>query len=248
VREKYEFIDAEYIANIDTLGVDAPTVVQMCVWLSVSRSGYYEWLARPMSNTAKRREDLKIKIAALFAEFDATYGYRRIHAELVSGGEQVGPEPVRRLMRELGLYPCQPRPYKTTTIRGEDDPATPDLVCRDFTADKPGAKLVGDITYVRTWQGWVYVATVIDCFNNEVIGYAMADHMRTEPSRMIGTSPAADTRFASSNAASVLAAACNNRTRQVPLWLGDGSFDNSHRPRPRGIFTSSAPRPPRSGR
>ena len=178
--EKYEFIDAEYIANIDTPVVDAPTIVHMCGWLSVSRSGYYDWLARTMSNTAKRQEDLKIKIEALFAEFDGVYGYRRIHAELVRAGEQVGPELVRKLMRELGLYPCQQRPYKTTTIRGADHTEVPDLVDRDFTAECPGAKLVGDITYLPSWEGWLYLATVIDCFNKEVIGYAMADHMRAE--------------------------------------------------------------------
>jgi transposase InsO family protein len=180
VSEKYEFIDAEYIANIDNPVVGAPTVVQMCGWLSVSKSGYYEWLARPMSNTAKRREDLKIKIAALFDLFDGTYGYRRIHAELVRAGEQVGVELVRKLTRELGLVPCQPRPYKTTTIRGDQDNEVEDLVCRDFTATAPGTKLVGDITYIRTWEGWLYLATLIDCFNKEVIGYAMADHMRAE--------------------------------------------------------------------
>lgn len=177
--EKYEFIDVEYIANVGNKVADAPAIVHMCGWLSVSRSGYYEWLNRPMSNTANRREDLKIKIEALFDLSDGTYGYRRIHAELVRAGEAVGVELVRRLMRELGLYPCQPRPYKTTTIRGEENPATPDLIDRDFTADCPWTKLVGDITYIHTWEGWVYLATVIDCFNNEVIGYAMADHMRT---------------------------------------------------------------------
>jgi transposase InsO family protein len=74
----------------------------------------------------------------------------------------------------------QPRPFRTTTIRGEHDVTVPDLVQRDFTAERPGTKLVGDITYIRTWHGWLYLATVIDCFNREVVGYAMADHMRTE--------------------------------------------------------------------
>jgi putative transposase len=178
VSECYEFIDAEYEYNDNAA---APRIGQMCRWLSVSRSGYYEWRARPVSATAKRRAELKIKIGVLFDRFDQTYGYRRIHAELVRGGERVGPELVRRLMRELGLYPCQPRPYRTTTRRGEhDQPEIEDLVRRDFTADAPGTKLVGDITYLHTWQGWLYLATVIDCFNREVIGYAMAEHMRTE--------------------------------------------------------------------
>ena len=95
------------------------------------------------------------------------------------GGEQVGLELVRQLIRELGLVACQPRPWRTTTVQDGEQTTTPDLVGRDFTADTPGCKLVGDITYIRTWAGWLYLATVIDCFNKEVIGYAMADHMRT---------------------------------------------------------------------
>ena len=171
--DKYAFIDAEYAA------VGAPTIERMCCWLQVSKSGYYEWLHRPPSATAQRRELLKTKIQALFDACDGTYGYRRLHQELVRGGEQVGPELVRQLMRELGLVACQPRPWRTTTLRGEEHSTASDLVGRDFTADAPGRKLVGDITYIRTWAGWLYLATVIDCFNKEVIGYAMADHMRT---------------------------------------------------------------------
>jgi transposase InsO family protein len=151
----------------------------MCRWLQVSRSGYYEWLHRPPSATAQRRELLKIKIQALFDACDGSYGYRRLHQQLVRGGEQVGPELVRELMRELGLVGCQPRPFRTTTIRGDERSTASDLVGRDFTAEAPGHKLVGDITYIPTWAGWLYLATVIDCFNKEVIGYAMADHMRT---------------------------------------------------------------------
>lgn len=178
--EKYEFIAAECAQNQADYVGDAPSLKQMFTWLGVSRSGYYEWRDRPPSATTRRREELKIKIEALFDYNDQIYGYRRIHAELVRGGEQVGPELVRDLMRELGLVPCQPRPYKRTTIAGDEDPATPDLVDRDFTADAPGTKLVGDITYLHTWEGWLYLSTVIDCFNKEVVGYAMANHMRTD--------------------------------------------------------------------
>ena len=177
--EKYAFIAAEYAANQAAEVADAPTVETMCHWLSVSKSGYYEWKNRPASATQQRRDLLKIKIKVLFDSFDGTYGYRRIQAELVRGGEQVGEELVRQLMRELGLVACQPRPYRTTTVRGAGAPAA-DLLDRDFTAEAPGTTLVGDITYIRTWEGWLYLATVIDCFNKEVIGYAMADHMRTE--------------------------------------------------------------------
>jgi putative transposase len=173
VSDKYAFIDAEYAAAC------APTIERMCRWLQVSRSGYYEWLNRPPSPTAQRRQLLKIKIQALFEACDGSYGYRRLHAELVRGGELVGSELVRELMRELGLVACQPRPWRTTTVQGGEQSSTPDLVSRDFTAEAPGRKLVGDITYIPTWAGWLYLATVIDCFNKEVIGYAMADHMRT---------------------------------------------------------------------
>ena len=171
--DRYAFIDAEYAAAA------APTIERMCRWLQVSRSGYYEWLHRPASATAQRRELLKGKIQALFDASDGSYGYRRLHAELVCGGERVGPELVRVLMRELGLVACQPRPWRTTTLRGAEHSTASDLVGRDFTAEAPGCKLVGDITYIPTWSGWLYLATVIDCFNREVIGYAMADHMRT---------------------------------------------------------------------
>jgi transposase InsO family protein len=175
VSEKYAFIAAE-----SATGEDAPTIARMCSWLAVSKSGFYEWLRRPASAAAQRRDELKIKITTLFESFGGTYGYRRIHAELVRAGERVGDELVRKLMRELNLVPVQPKPYKRTTIPGEADAAVADLVARDFTADRPGAKLVGDITFIPTWEGWLYLATVIDCFNKEVIGWAMASHMRTE--------------------------------------------------------------------
>jgi putative transposase len=149
----------------------------MCRMLEVSRSGYYDWCDRPASATFERRERLKAMITAIFEHNDGTYGYRRIHAVLVRSGEQVGPELVRQLMAELGLVACQPRPYRVTTIP-DPGPATPDLVGRDFTAERPGQKLVGDITYLRTWAGWLYLATVIDCHTRAVVGWSMAEHMR----------------------------------------------------------------------
>jgi transposase InsO family protein len=112
------------------------------------------------------------------ANYD-TYGYRRVHAVLRRSGEQVSDELVRQLMRELDLWPCQPRPWRPTTTEGDALHRIPDLVERDFTAPAPGLKLVGDITYIPTVEGWVYAATVIDCFSKMVVGWAMADHYRT---------------------------------------------------------------------
>jgi transposase InsO family protein len=116
----------------------------------------------------------------IFDDSDETYGYRRVHAELARRGVCCSVELVRGLMRELGLVPCQPRPWRHSLTEG--DPGAdriPDLVARDFTADAPGVKMVGDITYIPTWEGWVYLATVIDCHTKEVIGWAMDDNYKT---------------------------------------------------------------------
>ena len=151
----------------------------MCRWLEVSRSGIYDWETRPESAAAKRRELLKIKIKALFEANNEEYGYRRMHQALVRGGEACGSELVRQLMRELGLVPCQPRPWRRSlTEQGAAGPI-PDLVRRDFTAGEPGQKMVGDITYIPTWQGWLYLATVIDCATRKIVGWAMDDNYKT---------------------------------------------------------------------
>lgn len=152
----------------------------MCAWLNVPRSGFYEWRGRPNSATAERRERLKELITEIFHASDETYGYRRVHAELARRGVPAGPELVRALMRELDLVACQPRPFRPVTTIAGDASAIPDLVNRDFHADAPGVKMIGDITYISTWEGWLYLATVIDCYSKKVIGYAMAQHMRTE--------------------------------------------------------------------
>ena len=170
--EKFVFIDAEKAMF---------PIVKMCVWLEVSTSGFYEWRGRPTSATAQRRQRLTALIRAIFEESDSTYGYRRVHAALARQGEGCGPELVRDIMRELGLVPCQPRPWRpTTTQPGDGAEAVPDLVGRDFSANAPGRKLVGDITYLPTWQGFAYLATVLDCCTKECIGYAIAEHMRAE--------------------------------------------------------------------
>lgn len=177
--DRYELIDVTYAQPATDNMSCAPTITMMCAALEVSPSGFYDWRDRPASAADRRREALTDHIVELFEAFDGTYGYRRIHGELLRAGVDCGAELVRDLMRQLGLVACQPRPYKTTTVPADTVAAIPDLVARDFTADAPGVKLVGDITYISTWQGWVYLATVIDCFNREIVGYALADHMRT---------------------------------------------------------------------
>lgn len=168
---KYEFIDAEKALY---------PIVRMCGWLAVSTSGFYEWRGRSTSATEARRDELKVLIRWCFEASDATYGHRRVHAELLRHGVQVGVELVRALMRELGLQPCQPRPWRPTTTVPGGAASPPDLLERDFTAPAPGVKLVGDITFIPTWEGWLYLASVIDCHTKACIGYAMAEHMRTD--------------------------------------------------------------------
>lgn len=187
---KYEFIDS-YASR-----PKAPAVLKMCEWLEVSRSGFYHWRSRPVSATAARRATLAARVRYFFKESDGTYGYRRIHADLAGEGTECSPELVRQIMRQEALVPCQPRPFRTTTVADtEVAEAMPDLVKRDFTADRPGIKFVGDITYVHTWQGFIYLATVIDCYSKKVVGWAIEDHMRSELVGRALSNAAATTRI-----------------------------------------------------
>lgn len=176
---RYEFIDVEK-ATTNSDGTRRYSIKQMCRWLQVSTSGYFEWLSRPMSATARRRERLKPLIVKAFTDSDGRYGYRRVHEQLARWGHHCHHEVVRDLMRELGLVPCQPRrSRKGTTRQAAKWADIPDLINRDFTATAPGQKLVGDITYIRTWEGWLYLALVIDCFSRKIVGWAMDDNYKT---------------------------------------------------------------------
>ena len=151
----------------------------MCRWSSVSKSGYYSWRDRPQSQTAIRREELAMMIKDVFERSDGTYGYRRIQVSLERRGVRADGSTIRSIMRDLGLQAAGPRAKVRTTVPAQDLDARPDLLRRDFTADEPGRKWCGDITYVRTWTGFIYLATVLDCCTKKVVGYAMADHMHT---------------------------------------------------------------------
>ena len=127
----------------------------------------------------ERRELLKLKIKALLMPITAntaTGGSTRPWSAAASSGRRDR----ARLMRELGLEPCQPKPWRRSLTEqdGQAGPI-PDLVNRDFTAGKPGQKMVGDITYIPTWEGWLYLATVIDCATRKIVGWAMDDNYKT---------------------------------------------------------------------
>jgi hypothetical protein len=150
VTEKFEFIDAEYAAYQESGDTCVPSIVKMCRWIEVSRSGFYEWRKAPESATAKRRGIIALVVRKSFYDSNETYGYRRVHADLAAWGVPAGPELVRSVMRELDLVPCQPKPWRFSLTAGDgQEHDIPDLVNRDFTADAPGVKMVGDISAPR---------------------------------------------------------------------------------------------------
>jgi len=154
-------------------------IAWMCRLLGVPRSSFYAWRNRAETATAARRRELAVRVKAAFEGGRGAYGCRRVAAQLNRDGHSCSVGLVADLMRELGLRACQPRAYKRTTVAGEQPPPSPDLIGRDFTAAGPGQRLVGDITYLKTGEGWLYLATVIDLATRMVTGWQLASHMRT---------------------------------------------------------------------
>lgn len=152
----------------------------MCTELGVSVSGYYAWRRRPAPPRARADVTLTGLIRSIFERLKGNPGVRRVHAELVAAGQRVSRKRVWRLMRAAGLQGRHPRAWKKTTIHGDQPVPAPDLIGRDFTANQPNTRWCGDITYIKSWDGWVYLATVIDLHSRRVVGWAVADHMRTE--------------------------------------------------------------------
>ena len=150
--------------------------------LDVSLSGYHAWVQRgdTPSPRALRRAALTERVTQLHEASHGTSGFRRILAALHADGVSASAGLVRSIMAQLGIFGVQPRSKKRTTIPAHDAHTRPDLVRRDFTAAEPATRLVGDITYLRTGEGWLYLATVIDLHSRMVVGWSMADHMRTE--------------------------------------------------------------------
>jgi transposase InsO family protein len=153
----------------------------MCSMLGVARSSYYAWRNRTETPTQARRRELAIEIKRVFDDSRQTSGCRRVAAQLNRAGHECSIGLVADLMRELGLKAVQPRAYKRTTVPGEEPVDSPDLIGRDFdpASSAPGERLVGDITYLRTGEGWLYLATVIDLTTRMVVGWQLATHMRT---------------------------------------------------------------------
>jgi putative transposase len=157
-------------------------VKRSCELLEVSRSAYYQ--RKTGFRSTRQRVDVRLTdtITAVHAVSKGTYGAPRIHADLTEAGLRHGRKRVARLMRCAGLTGKSPRRWRTTTIPDPNASSRPDLVGRDFTTD-PGAldtRWCGDITYINTWQGWLYLATVIDLASRRVVGWAVADNLKTD--------------------------------------------------------------------
>ena len=152
----------------------------MCRVLGVSASGYYAWECREPSARERSNQQLLARIRTIHSRSRQTYGRPRVFAELRDAAEVVGHNRVARLMREAGLVGASRRKGCWTTRRDRDARPAPDLVERNFTAEGPDRLWVADITYVPTWTGVLFLAVVLDVFSRRIVGWAMANHLRTE--------------------------------------------------------------------
>jgi len=152
----------------------------MCRVLDVSVSGYYAWCKREPSKRAIADEALQRRIVEIHDQSRQTYGVPRIHAELGADGVRVGRKRVARLMRRAQICGISRRKRAWTTKRDRRARPAPDLVERDFAAQGPDALWVADITYVPTRSGFLYLSVVIDAWSRRVVGWSMANHLRTE--------------------------------------------------------------------
>jgi len=169
----------KYAAIADWATDKQYSVTFMCTQLGVVRQGYYRWLAEGPCQRERTDAELTEQIRDIHAELHGHPGVRRVWAELVVRGVRAARKRVWRLMRAAGLQGRHPRAWKRTTVAGQRPIDAPDLIGQDFTAEQPDTRWCGDITYVQTVDGWVYTATVIDLHSRKVVGYAVADHLRT---------------------------------------------------------------------
>jgi putative transposase len=155
-------------------------VTRMCKVLKVSRSGYYAWRTRPVSEREMANQELGKKIEAVYNESNGTYGSPRIHRELQDQGMACGKNRIARLMLLRGLCAKQNKRYRATTKRNRAHRAAPNLLKRNFVADRPNQVWLSDITYIPTQEGWLYLAAVLDLYARRIVGWAMADQMTSD--------------------------------------------------------------------
>jgi putative transposase len=168
----YRFVAAEKASH---------SIAIMCRVLEVSRSGYHAWVRRPPSPRALEDARLTARIRVLHKQRREVYGSPRIWSDLVlDDGERIGRKRVERLMRQAGLSGLITKKWRATTIRVPGVRVADDLLDRNFAAGAPNRCWVADITYLRTWEGWLYLVAVQDLYSRRIVGWAMADHLRAE--------------------------------------------------------------------
>ena len=155
------------------------SVVLVCRVLGVAKSAFYAWQSGQVSARAQSDQALTEQIKDIYADSHCTYGAPRVHAELRQRGTRLGRKRAARLMREAGLVGRCPRRFRRTTLADPTSRAQ-DLVQRQFSPSAPNELWVSDISYIRTWEGWLYLAVVLDAYSRKVVGWALAEHMRTK--------------------------------------------------------------------
>jgi transposase InsO family protein len=168
---RFAFIEAEK-ANYP--------ITVLCTVLKVSRSGFFAWRCRPPSARSKADVGLSVALRAAFSRSRETYGSPRLRAELRDKGFPVGRRRVMRLMRANGIVARPARRFRRTTQVDARLPVAPNVLARNFNMSAPNLAWVTDITYVPTWEGWLYLAVIIDVFSRRVVGWAAAEHMREQ--------------------------------------------------------------------
>jgi putative transposase len=210
-------------------------VTTMCRLLGVSPSGYWAWSKRPPSARARSDAALTARIGQIHATSRGTYGAPRVHAELRFEDElRVGRKRVARLMRAAGLEGVHRRRFVRTTVRDQTAAPAPDLVRRSFSAPGPDRLWVADITYLPTWQGFLYLAAVVDAFSRRVVGWSMAGHLRTSlildaiDMAIVRRRPAAGLVHHSDRGTQYTSLAFGRRAREAGISLSMGSTGDAY--------------------
>ncbi|SHF43612.1 Integrase core domain-containing protein [Fodinibius roseus] len=161
------------------------SIAGMSEVLDVSRSGYYRWVGRGPSDRELKNKKLTAKIAQIWEDSAKTYGSPRIHAALLADGEQLSRPRVARLMKKAGIA-SQIRPtWVSTTDSGHEFPVAPNLLERDFQAERLTRRWVSDITYLPSGEGWLYLITIMDLADRQIIGWSLADSMDAEATTIV---------------------------------------------------------------
>ena len=159
---------------------DQFSVSAMCHLMKVSRSGYLQWRGRPLSGRAQANQRLDVQVAALHAGSQRSYGRPRLVKELATQGQRVGHERVRQSLCRQGLRPVYRRGFRVTTDSQHNLPVAPNVLGRRFAHWQPDQAWVGDVTFVRTAEGWLYLACVLDLASRRIVGWSMSERLQAQ--------------------------------------------------------------------